>query len=93
MGGMVPAGGLVVATAVPYTVPDVGHKDWKCPVCHQLLTKEAHGYPQRFQAPLFFLSQVPVILQDVGACITLLVSRGGNTFAPSATKSTPVFRS
>ena len=27
LGGVVPAGGLVVAAAVPYTVPDVGHED------------------------------------------------------------------
>ena len=25
----------MVAAAVPYTVPDVGHEDRKCPVCHQ----------------------------------------------------------
>ena len=35
LGGVVPAGGLVVAEAVPYTVPDVGHDELKCPVCHQ----------------------------------------------------------
>ena len=35
LGGVVPAGSLVVAAAVPYTVPDVGHEDQKCPVCHQ----------------------------------------------------------
>ena len=35
LGGVVPAGGPVVAAAVPYTVPDVGHEDQKCPVCYQ----------------------------------------------------------
>ena len=35
LGGVVPAGGLVVAEAVPYTVPDVGRDELKCPVCHQ----------------------------------------------------------
>ena len=35
LGGVVPAGGPVVAETVPYAVPDVGQEELKCPVCHQ----------------------------------------------------------
>ena len=34
LGGVVPAGGPVVAETVPYTVPDVGWEELKCLVCH-----------------------------------------------------------
>ena len=34
LGGVVPAGGPVVAETVPYAVPDVGREELKCPVCH-----------------------------------------------------------
>ena len=35
LGGVVPAGGPVVAEIVPYAVLDVGQEELKCPVCHQ----------------------------------------------------------
>ena len=34
LGGVVPAGGPVVAGTVSYAVPDVGWEELKCPVCH-----------------------------------------------------------
>ena len=72
LGGVVPAGGPVVAETVPYAVLDVGQEELKCPVCHwQFKTnyrlRKAHGHPQGVWVPLLFLPQVSDVLQDAKA--------------------------
>ena len=98
LGGVVPAGGPVVAETVPYAVLDVGWEELKCPVCHRQFKT---NYRLRRHMDVHKGSGYPcsschkslTSYKMLRGSMRLLVSWGGNIPVLTATKSIPVSRS